>query len=41
MVRNTISICMAAPLLYLLITVKVIVLEKVCFSDNQNSKAFC
>ena len=37
--RNTVAIWMAAPLQYLLITVKVVALEKVCFSDTQNPKA--
>ena len=32
---------MAEPLEYLLITVKVVALEKVSFSDTQNSKAVC
>ena len=32
---------MAARLHYLLITVKVIALEKVSFSDTQNPKAVC
>ena len=32
---------MAAPLEYLLITVKVAALEKVSFSDTQNPKAVC
>ena len=39
--RNTVTIIMAAPLQYLLITVKVVALEKVSFSDTQNSKAVC
>ena len=30
---------MTAPLQYLLITVKVVALENVCFSDTKNSKA--
>ena len=38
MYRNTVTICMAAPLRYLLITVKVVALEKVSFSDTQNPK---
>ena len=37
--RKTIAISMAEPLQYLLITVKVIALEKVSFSDTQNPKA--
>ena len=32
---------MAAPLQYLLITVKVVPLEKVSFSDTQNPNAVC
>ena len=32
---------MAEPLQYLLITVKVVALEKVSFSDTQNPKALC
>ena len=32
---------MAARLQGLLITVKVVALEKVCFSDTQNPKAIC
>ena len=32
---------MAAPLQYLSITGKVVLLEKVSFSDKENSKAFC
>ena len=39
--RDTIAISIAAPLQYLLITVKVVVLEKVSFSDTQNPKAVC
>ena len=39
--RNTVAVIMAAPLQYLLITVKVVALEKVSFSDTQNSKAVC
>ena len=37
--RNTVALWMAEPLQYLLITVKVVALEKVCFSDKQNPKA--
>ena len=37
--RNTIAVGMEAPLEYLLITLKVVVLEKVSFSDTQNPKA--
>ena len=32
---------MAAPLQYLLMTVKVVALEKVSFSDTQNPKTVC
>ena len=32
---------MAGPLKYLLSTVKVVALEKVSFSDTENSKAVC
>ena len=34
--RNTVAIGIAAPLEYLLITVKVVALKKVSFSDTQN-----
>ena len=37
--QNTVGMWMAAPLQYLLITVKLVVLEKVSFSDTQNPKA--
>ena len=37
--QNTVVIRMVAPLQYLLITVKVVALEKVSFSDKQNPKA--
>ena len=39
--RNTVAISTAEPLQYLLITVKVVALEKVSFSDKQNPKAVC
>ena len=39
--RNTVAIWIEAPLQYLLITVKVVALEKVSFSDTQNPKAVC
>ena len=39
--QNTIAILIAAHLHYLLITVKVVALEKVSFSDTQNPKAVC
>ena len=32
---------MIAPLQYLLMTVKVVALEKVSFTDRQNPKALC
>ena len=37
--RNTVGIWMTAPLQYLLITGKVVALEKVSFSDTQNPKS--
>ena len=39
--RKFVAIWMAAPLKYLLITLKVVALEKVSFSDTQNPKAVC
>ena len=36
--RNFVPISMAAPLQYLLITVKVLALQKLSFSDTQNPK---
>ena len=39
--RNTFAMSIAARLHYLLITVKLIALEKVAFSDTQNPKAVC
>ena len=36
--RKTVAISMVEPLKYLLITVKVVALEKVSFSDTQNPK---
>ena len=39
--RDTVGICMAAPLKYLLITLKVVALDKVSFSDTQNPKPVC
>ena len=39
--QHTVAILMAAHLQYLLITVKVVALEKVSFSDTQNPKAVC
>ena len=41
MAQNTVSIWMGAPLQYLLITVKVVPLEEVSFSDTQNPKTVC
>ena len=38
---DTVAIRMAAPLKYLLNTLKVGALEKVTFSNTQNPKAFC
>ena len=37
--RNTIAIWMTGPLQYLVITVKVVAMEEVSFSDTQNPKA--
>ena len=37
--QNTILIRMAAPLQYLSVTVKVVALEEVFFSDTQNPNA--
>ena len=39
--RNTVATRIAAHLHYLLITVQVIALEKVSFSDTQSPKAVC
>ena len=39
--RNTVAIGMTAPFKNLLITVKVVALEEVSFSDTQNSEAVC
>ena len=39
--RNTLGICMAAPLKYLIITLKVVALNKVSLSETQNAKAVC
>ena len=38
---KTVAISIAAPLQYLLITVKVVALEKASFNDTQNPKAVC
>ena len=40
MYRNTVAISMAAPLQYLVVTVNVVALEKVSFSDTLNPKVF-
>ena len=37
--RNTVALWMAEPLQYLLISVKLVALEKVSFGDKQNPKA--
>ena len=39
--QHTVAMLMAAHLQYLLITVKVVALEKVSFSDTQNPKTVC
>ena len=39
--QQTVAVVMAAPLLYLLITVKVVAFEKVSFSDTQIPKGVC
>ena len=39
--QHTVAILMAANLQYLLITVKLVALEKVSFSDTQNPQAVC
>ena len=39
--RNIVAVWMAAPWKYLLITLKVVSLEKVSFSNTQNPKTFC
>ena len=39
--RKTVAISMAEPLQYLLMTVKVLSLEKVSFSDTQYPKVVC
>ena len=39
--RKTVAISMVEPLKYLLITVKVVALEKVSFSYTQNPNAVC
>ena len=39
--RSNVALWMAEPLQYLLFTVNVVALEKVSFSDTQNSKSVC
>ena len=39
--RNNVAMWMTAPLEDLLITLKVVALEKVSFSDTQNPKTVC
>ena len=39
--RHTVAVLIAARLACLLITVKVVALEKVSFSDTQNAKVVC
>ena len=39
--RNTVGILMTPPFRYLLLTVKVVSLEEVSFSDRQNAKTVC
>ena len=39
--QHTVAILMPAALQYLLITVKLVVLEKFSFSDPQNPKSVC
>ena len=41
MCQKSVAVLMAAPLQNLLITVKVVALEKVSFSDTQNPNAVC
>ena len=41
MYRTAVAIWMRAPLQYLLITIKVVALEKVSFIDTQNPKTVC
>ena len=41
MCQNTVAMSTAASLQYLLITVNVVALEKVSFSDTQNPKTVC
>ena len=39
--RKSVAISMRAHLQYLLITVNVVALENISFSDKQNPKTFC
>ena len=39
--QHTVATLMAAPLHYLLITVKVVAVEKLSFSDTHNAKTVC
>ena len=39
--QDTVAILMPAALQYLLITVKLVALEKLSFSDTQNPNAVC
>ena len=39
--RNNVAIWITAPLQDLLITVKVVALEKVCYSDTQTPNTVC
>ena len=39
--QHTVAVLMPAALQYLLITVKLVVLEKFSFSDTQNPKSVC
>ena len=39
--QHTVAILMAANLQYLLISVKLVALERVSFSDTQNTQAVC
>ena len=39
--RNTVAILIAVPLQYLLMTVKVVAMGKVSFTDTQNPNTVC
>ena len=39
--RNTVAIKITAPLQYLLITVRVVAMEKLSFRDGRNPKNVC